>query len=162
MKIVSVDQSFCNCAVVFLNDGAIADFKIIKSDKTQDIFERAHYITNQLINITNLYKPDHVALEGLSLSNFGNATRDLAGLQFVIVSMLRFYHGYNIIIIPPKTVKKIATGNGNASKDDMIEHLPKIVREEFAAIGYKKSTGLKDLADAYWIGIACVELLKQK
>jgi Holliday junction resolvasome RuvABC endonuclease subunit len=76
--------------------------------------------------------------------------------------MLRFYHGYNIIIIPPKTVKKIATGNGNASKDDMIEHLPKIVREEFAAIGYKKSTGLKDLADAYWIGIACVELLKQK
>jgi Holliday junction resolvasome RuvABC endonuclease subunit len=54
------------------------------------------------------------------------------------------HKGYVVTLVPPSANKKFFTGNGKASKEDMINTLPKDVLEEFK--GYKKKD---DLADAY-------------
>jgi len=61
--------------------------------------------------------------------------------------------------VPPKSAKKFATGNGNASKQDMIVNLPPNVMQRFMEENYKKTTGLADLADSYFIGKYWIEYL---
>jgi len=80
-----------------------------------------------------------------------NVTPDLGGLQFVIISHLQEVMKREVQIIAPLTVKKQATGNGRAKKNEMIECLPSYNLNKFKKLGYKKTTGLGDLADAYWI-----------
>jgi Holliday junction resolvasome RuvABC endonuclease subunit len=127
------------------------------TDKTKDVFERAWDLVEHLRAIALNCKPDIVALEGLAFAKNGNATRDLAGLQSAIVTVLRFIDRHEVVIVPPNTVKKTATGKGNASKDEMVDALPLEVRQEFDALGVRKTTGLQDLSDAYWIGKSAEE-----
>jgi Holliday junction resolvasome RuvABC endonuclease subunit len=87
----------------------------------------------------------------------GNATRDLAGLQFVIINKLRFKGTYSVDIIAPNAVKKLATGNGKAKKQELYEALPESTQKAFDELGVKKTTGRYDLTDAYWIAMAIKE-----
>jgi Holliday junction resolvasome RuvABC endonuclease subunit len=98
-----------------------------------------------------MHKPDFIALEGLAFGMTGNATRDLAGLQFSIITVARYIDLINIEIVTPLSVKKFATDNGKAKKEDMIAALPILVGDMFRERGFKKTTGLADLADAYFI-----------
>ena len=152
MKVLAIDQSYTSCGIVVLNNSKLHFCERFVTDVEKDIFERAWEVVEHLRDIALSCKPDIIAIEGLAFAKNGNATRDLAGLQFAIITTLRFVDGYNIIIIPPNTVKKTATGKGNASKVEMLDALPHQVRQEFDALGVKKSTGLLDLSDAYWIG----------
>ena len=43
----------------------------------------------------------------------------------------------------------------------MIENLPKCILNEFLELGVKKTTGLADLADAYWIAKTAENLHKE-
>jgi len=58
---------------------------------------------------------------------------------------------YPMEIVPPTSVKKFGASYGFAKKEAMIDALPKDVREYFLSLGVKKTTGLSDLADAYFI-----------
>lgn len=154
MKVLAIDQSYTSCGIVVLKDGKMQYAERFVTDKTLDIFERAWELTEHLRAIALNCKPDVIAIEGLAFAKNGNATRDLAGLQATIVTVLRFIDKYNVVIVPPNTVKKVATGKGNASKEEMVEMLPESIRSEFDALGVKKTTGLYDLCDAYFIGVA--------
>ena len=60
--------------------------------------------------------------------------------------------------MPPNTVKKVATGKGKADKQELYEALPLKPQALFSEkMGLKKTTGLYDLTDAYWIGVATQE-----
>jgi hypothetical protein len=88
----------------------------------------------------------------------GNATRDLAGLQFSIITKIKFILQMDIEIIAPPTLKKFATGSGRASKIDMINALPPEVYEHFTKEKkWKKSSGLTDVTDAYFLACNSVE-----
>lgn len=152
MKILAIDQSFTSSGIVVLLDKKLYFCERYVTDKTKDVFERAWELTEHLRAIALSCKPDAVAIEGLAFVSKGNATRDLAILQGVIIATLRFVDGYDVVIVPPTAVKCIATGGGKAGKDDMVDALPDDVRNEFDALGVKKTTGLRDLADAFWIG----------
>jgi Holliday junction resolvasome RuvABC endonuclease subunit len=102
-----------------------------------------------------------VALEGLAFSKMGNATRDLAGLQFSIITYLRYVCQYKTLIISPNTVKKTATGKGNAKKEEMYEALPQEVKNLFKDMNLKKTTGRYDLTDSYWIGKSAVNIIQE-
>lgn len=161
MKILAIDQSYTSSGIVILEDGEMTHFELFTTDPSKDIFSRAWDAAIHIKSMAELHKPDYVCMEGLAFSKFGNATRDLAGLQFVIVTTMRFLEKYNVLVIPPNTVKKVATGSGKAKKEQLLESLPPTVREQFVARGAKKTKGLYDLSDAYWIGKAgLVEIQK--
>ena len=155
---IGVDQSLtCTGYVVKQNDN-IVDFGTIKTTAADgDVFARTQIIADKLSEIVNSYNNQKVALEGLSFGQRGSATRDLAGLQFVIITTIRKTTKINnITIAPPTTIKKFATGSGGSkkkktTKSDMVDSLPEHVLNAFKTKGYKKSSGLYDITDAYWI-----------
>lgn len=158
MKILAIDQSFTSSGVVLLEDGIMTHAELFKSNNELDTFARVWEITSRLRLIVARFAPDIVALEGLAFSKFGNATRDLAGLQYSIVTCIRYIDEKNVVIIPPNTVKKVATGNGQAKKDQMYDALPHDTKEYFIKMGAKKTKGLYDLSDAYWIGQSAIQM----
>lgn len=152
MKFLGIDQSYNSCGLIFIdNDKVTLISKRVALG--EDIFEKCWNLSQQVLNIVKQFKPDHVAIEGLAFGMRGSATRDLAGLQFGIVNTLRFQAKYkgSIDIISPLTLKKFATGSGKAKKEDMVASLPEAVRTEFIDLGFKKTTGMGDLADAFWL-----------
>jgi len=161
MIVLGIDQSYNSSGIVVLNnDSNVVHCECFKSNKDFNRFGQAYEISLHIANAVDKYKPDLVAIEGLAFGMRGNVTRDLGGLQFVIVSHLQEVKKYDVNIIAPLTVKKFATGSGRAKKNEMIESLPDNVREKFLSLGVKKTTGLSDLADAYWI--AKITLMKNK
>jgi Holliday junction resolvasome RuvABC endonuclease subunit len=152
MKVLAIDQSYTSTGIVLFEDGAFKNAELYKTDPEKDVYERVWDLTLHIISLVLDHKPDVIALEGLAFSKFGNATRDLAGLQYTLVVTLRHTFKHKVVIIPPNTVKKNATGKGNAKKPEMYEVLPEGVKQYFKDMGAKKTKGLFDLTDAYWIG----------
>ena len=150
MRILGFDQSFTSSGIVVLDGIGMIHCEKFVSNVELDIFSRAYEVAEYVCKVANDHGCEVVAVEGLAFSKNGNATRDLAGLQFVIVTKLR-EEGYEVQVIPPNTVKKTATGKGNSGKPEMCEELPPGVRLAFDSLGVKKTTGLYDLSDAYWI-----------
>jgi len=151
MKILGIDQSYTNSGIILLNDNEVKHAELFKSNKEMDKPGRAWEIATHVGNLVEQLKPDIVAMEGLAFGMRGDATRDLAGLQFVIACILRHEHFYEVMIVSPRTVKVTATGSGKAEKMEMFESLPKYAQSLFEDMGVKKTTGLLDLTDAYWI-----------
>jgi Holliday junction resolvasome RuvABC endonuclease subunit len=154
MRIVSmgIDQSYNSCGVVFIDqDQNLLEFFKLSSNKEDDIYARSQKITNEISSLIDKFSPNVVGLEGLAFSKFGNATRDLAGLQFTIVHRIRYYHNLRgPIIVAPNMLKKFVI-KGNATKDEMVANLPTNVLDSFKLRNLKKTTGLYDMTDAYWI-----------
>lgn len=152
---MGIDQSMSCTGIVIFDDNKMIHHDVVKTSKDEhSIFERFNIITNILIDLIFEYNVIEISIEGLAFGPArGNATRDLAGLQAVIVSNILEKCGITCKIAAPTAVKKFATGNGKASKTEMAESLPENILESFKKSGFKKSTGLQDLTDAYYIGL---------
>ena len=152
--IVSIDQSYTSTGVcVFDCDGKLITTMVLKSEKQErehDTIHRAVDISDQIVEVVKKYKAKRVALEGLSFGgNVGNTTRDLAGLQYLIVSKM-FLLDIPVRIVAPTMVKKFATGKGNAKKEELFDSVP--LKDKDQIEQYKKTKGRYDVTDAYWIG----------
>lgn len=161
MKILGIDQSYTSCGIVVINDGKMTHAERFVSTKSLDIYNRAWEVARHVAATALRHDVDAVALEGLAFGGKGNATRDLAGLQFAIMIELQIHNGYESTIIGIGTAKKLACGKGNAGKEVLVENLPKDVRQYFDDMGVKKTTGLGDLSDAYWIGMVLYNRIKE-
>lgn len=89
--------------------------------------------SNKLLNADNLSEsimdifkllcienPQEIRIEGFSYMSKGNSFIDLITYNtFLKVKLIQKF-GHVIKVIPPKTLKKAYTGNGNASKCDML------------------------------------------
>lgn len=151
---MGIDQSLNGTAVCIIEDDILVDFCVIRTDKLKDVFSRTLTIALKICEIYENHKPDVVHIEGLAFGMRGNSTRDLAGLLFTIINVVALKHPMvNYSLIPPTSLKKFATGSGKAKKENMIDALPEDVIKKFTDAHYKKTTGLADLADAYWLGM---------
>ena len=121
MKILGIDQSYNSSGIIVLNDDDMIHYECFKSNKEQNRFGQAYEIAMYIAKIVDTYEPDIIAIEGLAFGMKGNVTRDLGGLQFVIIAHLQEVMKREVQIIAPLTVKKHATGNGRAKKNEMIE-----------------------------------------
>lgn len=157
--VIGIDQSYKNCAYVVLDTLELISFGMVRPPSDFDVYDKAKYVADGLVDVINTHAPSHVFVEGLAFGMTGNVTRDLAGLLFVLVTTMRSVIK-NIQLLPPTMVKKHATGDGKAKKVDMINALPTNVYDSFVAAGYKKTTGLADLADAYWIAVGGTRINK--
>ena len=158
---IGLDQSYSNTGYVIIDDnGTTLKTGTINSPKTDgDIFARAKYIAMDIAMIVceykecinNIWHTPIICIEGLSFGGFGSATRDLAGLQFMIINTLRDFAINDITVLPPTSLKKFALGKGKGSKEDMLAAVPSDIYDFLINTGYKKSKGLYDVVDAYWL-----------
>lgn len=151
---MGIDQSYNFCAWVILQNEQVIDFGIIKSNKDDEIYARALDVALKLCTVYDTHQPEVVQIEGLAFGTTGNVTRDLAGLLFTIINVMKVQkNGANVVLVPPTAVKKFATGSGKSKKPEMIAALPEPIKKLFENKNFKKTTGLGDLSDAYWIGM---------
>ncbi len=162
MHYIGIDQSYTSTGFVVLNkQKEIIDCKILQSTKTDDIFKRSWDLSENIISEIKKYSESKLAIEGLAFAMRGNATRDLAGLQFTIINKIKFMLNKDITIVAPPSLKKSATKNGKASKEVMIESLPSNIYEYFTKEkNWKKSRGLTDITDAYFLACYLIETEK--
>lgn len=159
MKILGIDQSYTSAGYCVINEKEeVLTFGLVKTVPDDgDSFTRARTITNELKKIADEYSVDFVGLEGLAFGGFGNATRDLAGLQFLIVDA---FGSNKVTITAPTAVKKLALGKrtGKIVKNDLFEALPELTQKSFLDFGLKKTKGLFDVTDSYWISLATLRV----
>jgi Holliday junction resolvasome RuvABC endonuclease subunit len=66
--------------------------------------------------------PVMVVVEGPALGSQNGSFFDRAGLWWLVVSGLQA-RGIRVLVVPPKTRAKYATGNGNSGKDVVLAHV---------------------------------------
>ena len=119
------------------------DYESKELAKTHNIMNICTYIEN----LIRKYAPDVLVMEGISYGSTGSASLvDLSGLNFCI-RMIAIKHKVIVRLASPMTVKKLATGNGGALKDEMIWAWRN------CDTNIKDLSGIKDddLADSYWL-----------
>lgn len=94
-----------------------------------------------------------VAIEGLSYGLKGNAIFDLAGLHYVITCRLSKELFLECKTMPPYSLKMEVTGNGGASKEEMINAFELTTCLKISKNGAK----VDDLADSYWLAKVAFE-----
>lgn len=154
MIVLGIDQSL-RATGLCIADGKSIEFEVISSKANkEDVFEKfktSKHIADRIIKICETHQIEKIHIEGLAFGgNANNSNRDLAGLQYVIVThILDHYPDMPIKIITPTSVKKYATGKGNSPKDELFNCLPEHIKD--ILMGYPKTKGRLDLCDAYWI-----------
>lgn len=156
---MGIDQSLTCTGVTVLKTDSEGNVEIllteaISTSKTNlppmaDTIHRAKEIASKLDAIQVKYRPDYVAIESLSFGSAGNATRNLA-ILFGIICVAMGIDNPNLV--PPTTLKKFATGNGRASKKDMLAAIEASNLGLFLILNNTTiKAGKYDIADAYWI-----------
>jgi Holliday junction resolvasome RuvABC endonuclease subunit len=157
---IGLDQSYNSFGCCIIDERFnLLHYETFGSPKDKDIFERAWHLTSHVKDIVLRFQPCSICIEGLAFGMRGDATRDLAGLQFSVVNILRFSYNQNINVIAPLSLKKFVTKSGKATKEQMVEALPENILNKFLE-KHKKTTGLYDLSDSYWLSRYCLDNFK--
>lgn len=160
MIFLGIDPSINSTGICILNDrGSIIDCKSLNHN-LEDPY-RLSYIYDSLMTLYRNYLPDYICYERqvpqMRYNNSASSIVPLAELAGILkLSFLHyreFKSDYCIVRYPPEDIKKYATGNGKASKEEMI-----------SVVSDRKITKIKslipewsvnDVVDAYHIADLC-------
>jgi Holliday junction resolvasome RuvABC endonuclease subunit len=130
--------------------GIVSVISYTKDANTKDSLEdqrikirNANELSNQIIDNIRPYldKAEFINIEGFSFGSKGNSFIDLITYNtFLKVKLLQIV-GEKIWVIPPKSIKKIYTGNGNASKCQMVNRFleePSLLKNKIDELGFVK------------------------
>jgi len=153
MILMSIDQSLSSTGVMIWGKELL--WFRLTSSKEEDVTTRITSITKQLKDLCLKHNVTDIVIESLPYGINSTSVRPLAGLYYCISTMckdLRIpFNEANVT-----GVKKLATGSGKAKKADMIDafiNAAPELHEGITSKNIRKTTGLADLADAYWIGV---------
>lgn len=152
--VMGLDQSLTCTGVVIRTGDTLIHHETIKTTKDMDKLTRMRTIAFRLSFLIQTLSVDTVVIETLALGAAGDATRDLAGLFWLIKHVIdsecvcERHRDGSILIkeVAPNSLKKLATGNGRASKVDMLDALNPCSLS--VAESYPKTKGRFDIADA--------------
>jgi Holliday junction resolvasome RuvABC endonuclease subunit len=152
---MGLDLSYTSSGVVVLDgEEVLAGYAVKAGDPKQAFYTRMSVLWTG-IQTGLQFKPELVAIEGAAYDKVFKAF-DLGQLNGVIKYLL-VLEGYNYIEIPPTSARKIAVGNGGASKEETAALIE-------AKFGYKNN--VSDIIDAFVIAKAATigysPKLKQK
>lgn len=149
------------------------NYSIDEMSKVQSAKKLANTINKLITKMQRIYEFSYIDcfMEG-SIVNTGRFSKskarinDLTMFNSIIKLMLvSSPHVRAIGIIPPKSLKKLATGNGNAKKPDMIAHFMKTHAEYETHWIHQYKNGktkknaykIDDVIDAYFLAIVPYE-----
>lgn len=168
MIIASIDYSMTSPAICVADSNTdikfdkcffynISDIKNKPMRKNIHYTQMPHYkndedrfdkLSNWAIEILKANEVETVIIEGYSFGSKSNRLFQIGEncgiLKFKIFSDLSL----PIITIPPTEIKKIYSGNGNASKDMMVETL---FNKENIKLGENSKSPISDIIDSYAI-----------
>ena len=157
-KIIGLDLSI-NSTGVYLSNGEYyiitskitkemsncEDVNIFEYDKKDDINKNLEQIVDIILYIVEKFHPDLVVIEDVSIgSTFSRSLIDLTGLNYWVRALLT-KNNIKFITVPPTKWKKELIGNGQATKDLIIDAWKRITKNN---IKLKK---IDDIADAYFL-----------
>jgi len=124
---IGIDQSLTGTGICGIINGKMFFSALVKSKKTEDgpmneIKRISEIVDNILktIEINSSLEIDLVAIEGISyMSKNTTSLSQLSGLSYMIRAEL-FKRGLKFVVVAPSSLKKFATGMGNAKKDLMM------------------------------------------
>lgn len=155
MVYMSIDQSLnCSGVFVWLEDGSYEHFLIKPKNKGAEPLIKIRDTIMFLKRLVNRFDVQHIVIESLPYGVNSTSVRPLAALYFFIHNMcIDMDITFSEAIVT--SIKKFATGKGNAKKDDMVlafqEQAPELYKK-LEDLKIRKTTGMRDLADAYFIG----------
>ncbi|WP_044894824.1 crossover junction endodeoxyribonuclease RuvC [Bacillus alveayuensis] len=115
MRFVGIDPSTKTGLVILENNKVHTAIEITSKEKRDP--HRFMDITKKVMQ--HITKHDVICIEGFSYSSKGSAVSVQYGIGWILRSEL-IRAGLNYHDVPPSSVKKFATGKGNAKKEDMV------------------------------------------
>ncbi|WP_240371706.1 RuvC family protein [Anoxybacteroides rupiense] len=115
MRFVGIDPS-TKTGLVILEDNKVHTALEIVSEEKRDPQRFIDIVDAIMSHITN---QDVICIEGFSYSSRGAAVSIQYGIGWILRSEL-IKAGLNYHDVPPSSVKKFATGKGNAKKDELV------------------------------------------
>ena len=154
MRLLSIDQSLNSTGVVIWYDGNAAAWSILRPETTAEAILKIRWVVKEIGLLIHQHGVEGIVVESLPFGMNSTSVRPLAALYYFIHNLcvekgIPFYDA-NIT-----SVKKYATGSGKAKKQDMITAFEvdnPALFDHIKKANIKKTTGLADLADAYFIG----------
>ena len=149
-------------AVLAITDGKpiVLETSVVKTDAKKSHGERLEDIDSELEGYLWGYKPTHIVREK-GFSRFPAVTQTLFKVVGVTDLVIAFYTGCfdeapkEAHEIPVTSVKKLVTGNGKATKEDVAEAVFRRLQIENTDEYYTKSGKLiDDKTDAMAVGLA--------
>ena len=146
MYYCGIDLSTTNSGIVIIDDEENVEYyELISPNKSLDIYQRSVEVIRRVCEVVQKYEIRCVAIESGAL--FGKGRRNelamLNGAVFYTLLLL----DYSVKLLPPSSLKKFATGNGRASKEEIRKATPSLFIQEVEGV-VKKSD---DIFDAYWL-----------
>jgi len=119
---VGLDLSLIGTGIVIINNcGDIINQTLlnVKSEWYECMEQHINDVFDQCKFIANIVRLQNVAIEGLSYMSVGRTVHERTALHHMIRCYL-YKKEIPFEIVPPKTLKKWATGNGNSDKKQMM------------------------------------------
>jgi len=117
-KIIGIDLSLTSTGVCTYNEGVYNTFAIKTKLKGH---LRYDHILSTIQEVLSDLEPEIAFIEGASYNSKSSSLDWIYGLSMLVRHNLCYRLGIPYKLIPPATLKKWATGKGNATKEKMIE-----------------------------------------
>ncbi len=123
----------------------LLDLGVLKPGKIKDNYKRLQLIFNTVSGLITQYKPTAFAIEAPFFGKNVQSMLKLGRAQGVsIAAAMR--HGLDVTEYSPKKVKQAVTGNGNASKEQVMKMLQHLLQ-------FKDSPKYLDATDALAVAL---------
>lgn len=126
IRILGIDPSLTATAVCHIRDGAPPEVAVSRTKPTGQsaVAKLARMHLQAEFVAEYACTADIVLIEAPSLASVGRATRDLAGMWWLMFAELTRYPA-PIGVVAPSVLKKWVTGRGNADKFQVGQHIAK-------------------------------------
>jgi crossover junction endodeoxyribonuclease RuvC len=109
------------------NSIRLIEMDVLKPGKVNDTYKKLQLIYNTVSGLIIKYKPDVFAIEAPFFGKNVQSMLKLGRAQGVAIAAA-MQHGLEVTEYSPKKVKQSITGNGNASKEQVLKMLQRILQ----------------------------------
>lgn len=152
MRIISFDPGYERLGVSVIerinNKNVVIFSDCIRTNTKDSHAERLFQLGGALEIIFEKYTPNISAIEGLFFTNNQKTALRVAEVRGIIIFLSKKYNCAHFEYTPNQ-IKVAVTGNGRATKKDIINMIPKL-------ISFNKKNVLDDEYDAIACGITCL------
>jgi crossover junction endodeoxyribonuclease RuvC len=123
----------------------LVEMDILKPGKVDDPYKKLQLIYNTVSGLIIKYKPDVFAIEAPFFGKNVQSMLKLGRAQGVAIAAA-MRHGLDVTEYAPKKIKQSITGNGNASKEQVLKMLQRL-------LNFKEDPQYFDASDALAVAV---------